>query len=87
MDQLRDEVRTELVKNGITEEDDTIEIQRGTESLALQGGIADAEGLGWAGKSQYKPARADGPKPKTQRSDYLPHRSNKPTIWSSFPAR
>lgn len=87
MDQLRDEVRTELVKNGITEEDDTIEIQRGTESLALQGGIADAEGLGWAGKSQSKPVRADGPKPKIQRSDYLPHRSNKPTIWSSFPAR
>ena len=50
MDSLREEVRGELVKNGLTEVD-TVEIQRGTEGLSVHSGIADEQGLGWAGVS------------------------------------
>lgn len=68
MDELRQDVREELVKNDLletedegddaqipkdsTEEDETEELQRATQSLALVsgGGIADEQGLGWAGE-------------------------------------
>ena len=61
LDSLREEVRTELVRNGLTKDGSSSFgplVQHGTEGLAVQavqavqGGIADEEGLGWAGKLQ-----------------------------------
>ena len=55
MDNLREEVRSELVRNGLVESEDGetesgVVVQRGTEGLSNHGGIADEEGLGWAGQ-------------------------------------
>ena len=57
LEDLRQGVRDELVKNDLIERDadadETIELQKATQELALAsgGGIADEQGLGWAGKS------------------------------------
>jgi GTP cyclohydrolase I len=57
LEDLRQGVRDELVKNDLIEHDadadETIELQKATQELALAsgGGIADEQGLGWAGKS------------------------------------
>ena len=51
MDSLRQEVREELSKNDLMGDEISVEVQRGTEGLSIHGGIADEEGLGWAGDS------------------------------------
>ena len=53
MDELRDEVRSELAKNGLV---DGFQVRPGSEGLQLPEGrgIADEEGLGWPGVSNLK---------------------------------
>ncbi|ORX33740.1 hypothetical protein BD324DRAFT_683933 [Kockovaella imperatae] len=58
IDSLREEVKTELVRNGLVDEQEAGTsgplVQRGTEGLSGRSGIADEEGLGWAAKNTKK---------------------------------